>query len=34
MSKIIETIPLPPIYYYATETSYWREDGKNTARAS
>lgn len=29
MSKIIEAIPLPPVYYHASETSYWREDGKN-----
>ena len=26
MSKIIEAIPLPPAYYHASETSYWRED--------
>lgn len=29
MSKIIDAIPLPPVYYHASETSYWREDGKN-----
>lgn len=30
MSEIIEAIPLPPLYYYATDTSYWRQDGKST----
>lgn len=29
MSKITDAIPLPPVYYHASETSYWREDGKN-----
>src|SRR6266576_2434747 len=26
MNKIIEAIPLPPLYYHARETSYWRTD--------
>jgi hypothetical protein len=26
MPNIIETLPLPPVYYHATEASYWRED--------
>src|ERR1039458_8511340 len=30
VSKIIDALPLPPAYYHASETSYWRRDGKNT----
>ncbi|MEI8290580.1 MAG: hypothetical protein WCH99_14010 [Verrucomicrobiota bacterium] len=26
MSNIIDAIPLPPVYYHATEASYWRGD--------
>ena len=26
MSNIIEAIPLPPLYYNARDTSYWRQD--------
>jgi len=26
MSKIVTSIPLPPVFYHATETSYWRRD--------
>ena len=26
MSAILESIPLPPLYYHGTEASYWRQD--------
>ena len=26
MSKIIENLPLPPVYYHGREASFWRED--------
>ena len=26
MSKIIEALPTPPLYYHAQDTSYWRRD--------
>jgi len=29
MSKIIEALPTPPVYYHAVESSYWRQDGKS-----
>lgn len=28
MNKIVEAIPLPPVYYHAVDTTYWREDEK------
>lgn len=28
MDKIIEAIPLPPLYYHAADTTYWRADGR------
>jgi len=29
MSNIIDAIPLPPLYYHAIETTYWRMDRNN-----
>jgi len=26
MSKIINALPAPPLYYHAQDTSYWRRD--------
>ena len=28
MNKIIEAIPLPPLYYNASDTTYWKEDAE------
>ena len=30
MSKIIDAIPLPSVYYHTTDTSYWRGDEKGS----